>query len=85
MVRCYLQQVGLHKRSIALQQGPPELARILHEGGRGMIDSEQYNKQLQENKWVFFCYRLSVWFYEQYFFWKKISPLKSKSFMQYAG
>jgi len=28
---------------------------------------------------------LSVWFYEQYFVPDKILPLKSKSFMQYAG
>jgi len=46
------------------------LARILHEGGRGMINSELYYKKLQENKWVLSCYSLS---------------LKSKSFMQYTG
>ena len=50
-----------------------------------MFDSERYYKKLLSIKLVLSCYRLSVWFYEQYFVRYKILPLNSKSFIQYAG
>jgi len=41
------------------------LARILHEGGRTMINLCRVFNELPKNKRVYYGYTLSVWFYEQ--------------------